>query len=80
MKEVLNNNIFIILIKVIDQKAWKHAKAKLDKRMNQFVEFLEQIKNISNELYNDSEDTSSSIVVDETDLSIKKLEELHSEF
>ncbi|GFY86348.1 tetratricopeptide repeat (TPR)-like superfamily protein [Actinidia rufa] len=46
---------------------------------NQFVEVLEQIEKISNELYIDSKDTPSSIVVDEFDLSLRKFEELHSE-
>ena len=54
-------------------------KRKLEERKNQFIGVLEQIKIISNELYNDSDDTPSSIVVDETDLSSRKLEELHSE-
>ena len=54
-------------------------KRKLEDKRNQFIEVLEQIEKISNELYNDSDDTPSSIVVDETDLSSRKLEELYSE-
>ncbi|GFZ15660.1 microtubule-associated protein 65-9 [Actinidia rufa] len=52
----------------------------MQKRRNQFIEVLEQIRKFSNALYNDSDDTPSSLVVDEYDLSIRKLEELHSEF
>ena len=51
----------------------------MQKIRNQFVKLLEQIENISNELYNDSEDTLFSLVVDETDLFLKKLEELQLE-
>ncbi|GFS34610.1 microtubule-associated protein 65-9 [Actinidia rufa] len=49
----------------------------MQKKRNRFVEILEQIEKISNELYIDFEDTPSSIVVDESDLSLRKLEELH---
>ena len=48
------------------------------KKRNQFVEILEQMEKKLNELYIDSEDIPFSLVVDETDLSLKKLEELHS--
>ncbi|CAL5404904.1 unnamed protein product [Camellia sinensis] len=51
-------------------------KRKCDRR-NQFVEVLEQIHKISNEIHRSSEYTPSSTVVDETDLSLRKLEELH---
>ncbi|GFS33860.1 microtubule-associated protein 65-9 [Actinidia rufa] len=55
---------------------WKRNLEAMQKRRNQFVEILEKI---SNELYIASEDIPSSIVVDESDLSTSKLEELHSE-
>ncbi|XP_021683671.2 65-kDa microtubule-associated protein 3 isoform X3 [Hevea brasiliensis] len=47
-------------------------KRKLDRR-NQFVEVLDEIQQISNEIYG----SAAHIFVDETDLSLKKLEELH---
>ncbi|GFZ16420.1 microtubule-associated protein 65-9 [Actinidia rufa] len=51
----------------------------MQERRNQFIEVLEQIRKFSHELYNDSIYTPSSIVVDESDLSIRKLGQLHSE-
>lgn len=50
-------------------------KRKSDRR-NQFVEVQEQIQTISNEIYSTEYTTS---VVDETDLSLRKLEELHTQ-
>ncbi|XP_012072590.1 65-kDa microtubule-associated protein 3 isoform X2 [Jatropha curcas] len=47
-------------------------KRKLDRR-NQFLEVLAEIQKISNEIYG----SADHMVVDETDLSLKKLEELH---
>lgn len=52
-------------------------KRKLERR-NQFVEVLEQIRKISNEIRRSSEYPTST-AVDETDLSSRKLEELHRE-
>ncbi|XP_029128439.1 65-kDa microtubule-associated protein 3 isoform X2 [Cajanus cajan] len=49
-------------------------KRKSDRR-NQFVEVQEQIQSISNEIDNSREYITA--VVDETDLSLRKLEELH---
>ncbi|KAA8539835.1 hypothetical protein F0562_026527 [Nyssa sinensis] len=46
-------------------------------RRNQFIEILQQIQKISNEIYRSSEYTPSNTVVDETDLSLRKLEDLH---
>ncbi|KAK8627888.1 hypothetical protein V6N13_135485 [Hibiscus sabdariffa] len=51
-------------------------KRKIERR-NQFVEVLEQIQKITNEIYGSSVSVSSKTVVDETDLSLRKLEELH---
>ncbi|XP_059666997.1 65-kDa microtubule-associated protein 3-like [Cornus florida] len=48
-------------------------------RKNQFVEVLEQTQKLSNEIYSSSEYTLSNTIVDETDLSLRKLEELHRE-
>ncbi|XP_065876155.1 65-kDa microtubule-associated protein 3 [Euphorbia lathyris] len=47
-------------------------KRKSDRR-NQFVEVLEEIQNISNEIYG----YADGMVLDETDLSLRHLEELH---
>lgn len=47
-------------------------KRKLDRR-KQFLEVLEEIQKISNEVYG----STSNMFVDETDLSLRKLEELH---
>lgn len=51
-------------------------KRKSDRR-NQFLDVLEQIQEISNEIHGSTEYMSSKIVVDENDLSLRKLEELH---
>lgn len=51
-------------------------KRKIERR-NQFVEVLEQMQKITNEIYGSTESFSSKTVVDETDLSLRKLEELH---
>ncbi|CAK9143101.1 unnamed protein product [Ilex paraguariensis] len=53
-------------------------KRKCD-RSNQFIEVLEQIHQIRSEIYRSTAYTPSNTVVDETDLSLKKLEELHRE-
>ncbi|PHT34810.1 65-kDa microtubule-associated protein 3 [Capsicum baccatum] len=45
-------------------------------RKNQFIEVMKQIQMIKNEIYRFS---STSLVVDESDLSLRKLEELHTE-
>ena len=70
------------MIEILSNKYIPHfyqQKQKLEEKRNQFIEILAQMEKISNELYLDSEDTPSSIAVDELDLSIRKLEELHSE-
>lgn len=51
-------------------------KRKSDRR-NQFIEVQEQIQEISNEIYGSTEYMSSKMVVDDGDLSLRKLEELH---
>lgn len=50
-------------------------KRKCD-RLNQFVDVLDQIKDMLKEIYGAGEHTSFKMTVDETDLSIRKLEEL----
>lgn len=47
-------------------------------RKNQFLEILDQIQKIKSEIYRSTEHTSNGIL-DETDLSSRKLEELHKE-
>ena len=64
---------------MLEAMEWKKNLEAMQKRRNQFVEVFEQIEKISNELYIDSEDTPFSLVVDETDLSLKKLKELQLE-
>ncbi|GAV89413.1 MAP65_ASE1 domain-containing protein [Cephalotus follicularis] len=51
-------------------------KRRSDRR-NQFLEVLEQIQNITNEINGSAEKVSFNMVVDETDMSLRKLEELH---
>ena len=46
-------------------------------RKKQFVEVLDQLLNISKELCKPREDNLCKIVMDETDLSLKRLHELH---
>ncbi|KAE8678313.1 65-kDa microtubule-associated protein 3 [Hibiscus syriacus] len=53
-------------------------KRKIERR-NQFVEVLEEIQKITNEIYGSSVSISSKTVVDETDISLRKLEELHGQ-
>ncbi|XP_044467547.1 65-kDa microtubule-associated protein 3-like [Mangifera indica] len=53
-------------------------KRKTDRR-NQFVDVLEQIRMIKNEIHESAVYTSSNTVVDEADLSLRKLEEFHRE-
>ncbi|KAL2532619.1 65-kDa microtubule-associated protein 3 [Abeliophyllum distichum] len=43
------------------------------------LEGLEQIQSLENEIYGSSDNTSTNTIVDETDLSLRKLEELHRE-
>ncbi|XP_022774468.1 65-kDa microtubule-associated protein 3-like [Durio zibethinus] len=51
-------------------------KRKIERR-NQFIEVIDQIQMITNEIYGSTESVSSKTIVDETDLSLRKLEELH---
>ncbi|KAL5811005.1 hypothetical protein ACOSQ4_027573 [Xanthoceras sorbifolium] len=53
-------------------------KRKSD-RSNQFIEVLEHIQKIKNEIYGSIAYISSKTVVDEADLSLRKLEEFHRE-
>lgn len=51
----------------------EEMKKRKSERRNQFIEVLEQIQKIQMEIYA----TSFKTVLDETDLSVRKLEELH---
>ncbi|XP_043718075.1 65-kDa microtubule-associated protein 3-like [Telopea speciosissima] len=51
-------------------------KRKCERR-NQFVEVLQKIQKISNEICSSTDYNPSMVVVDETDLSVRKLDELH---
>ncbi|KAF7813304.1 65-kDa microtubule-associated protein 3-like [Senna tora] len=53
-------------------------KRKSD-RKKQFIEVQEQIQGISNEIFGPTEYTPSKTVVDESDLTLRNLEELHRE-
>ncbi|KAK6121717.1 hypothetical protein DH2020_044527 [Rehmannia glutinosa] len=53
-------------------------KRRID-RKNQFIEVLDEIRNIENEIYRSDGFASNDPAIDEADLSIKKLEELRRE-
>ncbi|KAI6672217.1 hypothetical protein NL676_000123 [Syzygium grande] len=63
-------------LKIIIPQLEEMRKRKCERRQ-QFLEVLEQIQSIKNELHRSKEHTSSKVVVDESDLSLRKLEELH---
>lgn len=63
------------LSKIIPQLE-EMQKRKIE-RKNQFLEVLEEIQIISNEINGSTNCISSKKVVDETDLSLRRLEELH---
>ncbi|XP_013627884.1 PREDICTED: 65-kDa microtubule-associated protein 9 [Brassica oleracea var. oleracea] len=66
------------LVKIL-QKLEDMEKRKSE-RKDQFIQVIEDIKCISEEINGESDDTrSSDFSVDESDLSLRKLEELHSE-
>lgn len=48
-------------------------------RINQFVGVLEQIQKLSNDIFGVKEQNGNMVLVDETDLSLRRLEELHRE-
>ena len=53
-------------------------KRKLD-RKNQFFNIIEQIQEVSTEIYGSETDDSTEIVVDENDLSLRRLEEMQTQ-
>ncbi|XP_057951864.1 65-kDa microtubule-associated protein 3 [Malania oleifera] len=62
-------------LKVILPQLEEMRKRKCDRR-KQFLEVLDEIQKVSHELYGSAEYASSMTVVDETDLSLRRLEEL----
>ncbi|XWS77192.1 hypothetical protein CRYUN_Cryun01aG0240300 [Craigia yunnanensis] len=54
-------------------------RRKKVERINQFVGVLEQIQKLSNEIFGVKEQNGNKVLLDETNLSLRRLEELHSE-
>ncbi|XP_059455931.1 65-kDa microtubule-associated protein 3-like [Corylus avellana] len=69
----LSKELDIVISQLEDMR-----KLKIN-RKNQFVEVLQQIQNISNEFRGDTEDNLYKVVLDETDLSMRRLEELRKQ-
>ncbi|XP_059651539.1 65-kDa microtubule-associated protein 3-like isoform X2 [Cornus florida] len=57
----------------------EEMRKRKSERRSQFVKVLDQIRSISKEIYRSTEDDLCTTVVDESDLSLKKLEELRSQ-
>lgn len=55
----------------------EEMRKRKNDRLNQFKEVLEQIQKISKEIFGLGDYKPSNFVVDETDLSMRKLDELH---
>ncbi|KAG8484174.1 hypothetical protein CXB51_022936 [Gossypium anomalum] len=55
----------------------EEMKKRKEERRNHFIDVLDQIEMIRNEINGSTESVSSETVVDETDLSLMRLEELH---
>lgn len=55
----------------------EEMRKRRNDRLNQFKEVLEQIQKISKEIFGPGDYKPSNFVVDETDLSMRKLDELH---
>ncbi|KAE8679514.1 protein YLS7-like [Hibiscus syriacus] len=62
------------IIPLLEDMRWKKVE-----RTNQFVGVVEQIQNLSNEILGVKEQNGNKVFVDETNLSLRRLEELHSE-
>ena len=54
-------------------------RRKKVERINQFVRVLVQIQKLSNEILGVKEQNGNKVLVDKTNLSLRRLEELHSE-
>lgn len=63
------------LSKIIPQL--EEMKKRKSDRKNNFIEVIEEIQNISSEIHGSTHYSSSKTAVDETDLSLRRLEELH---
>lgn len=57
----------------------QEMQKRKNERKNQFTEVLEHINNISKELCSTSDKNLYSTVIDDSDLSLKKLDELKSQ-
>lgn len=65
-------------LKAIIPQLEEMHKRKSERR-NQFFEVVEEIEKIKSEIYSSTEYIASKTVVDDTDLSLRKLEELHKQ-
>lgn len=54
-------------------------RRKKVERINQFIGVIDQIQKISNEILGFKEQDGNKLLVDETNLSLRRLEELHRE-
>lgn len=59
--------------------ALQEMRLRKEERVNQFRDVQEQIQKITAEIAGNSEEAPSSIMVNENDLSLKKLEEYQTE-
>lgn len=57
----------------------EEMRKRKNDRLNQFNEVLEQIQKISKEIFGPEDYKPSNIAVDETDLSTRRLDELHGQ-
>lgn len=57
----------------------EEMRKRKNDRLNQFNEVLEQIQKISKEIFGPEDYEPSNIAVDETDLSTRRLDELHGQ-
>ncbi|KAA8520527.1 hypothetical protein F0562_014783 [Nyssa sinensis] len=57
----------------------EEMRKRKSERKSQFVEVLDQIRNISKEICRSTEDDLYTTIIDESDLSLKRLEELQSQ-
>ena len=65
-------------LKAIIPQLEEMYKRKSERR-NQFFEVVEEIEKIKSEIYGAMDYVPSKMVVDETDLTLRKLEELHKQ-
>lgn len=65
-------------LKTIYPELEEMQRRKVERR-NQFFEVVEQIQKIRSEIYESDKPTNIINVIDDADLSLRKLEELHTE-